>query len=557
MIRAWIERDPGRALVLLALVLAAALYAPTIPRGILNHDDQWLLRDNWIAQDASVSSLRTIAFDTSRPVRAVLGAEYLPVRDAVWMIEFAAWGRWWPGFHLVNLIVYLAAIALWFAAFTALGIDRRLSGVAILLWALHPTHAESVAWLSELKGLLALALAGACALGYARWRGGGAARWLVLAAASAACAVWSKAPAAFAIAALAGLELALPARRASWRRALVGLAVVGAVTAAAFVPVVLVALRMSVVGNDDRAPAGWFAMALGAHGFYLRLGALGVSNAASYPIRTLGPAWYDVALGALGLVAVVAGAILPRRVPEVIRAACVLWLFGWFPASRILLPLRHVLVADRYLSFATFGLALAAAYGVCAIASRRARVALLATLVLASSLSTLAAQDSWRNSVALWARAVESNPDDGEAWGLYYEQLAEAGDQVGAADALARGLARTRHSRLLVDKAIELYGAGRRDEARALFVEGAQADDPYAMNNLGLVLLSEGDPTQAVRWSRRALASGGEHAEFEDGLCQTAAAAGERAEAISACERALVIRPHDPTFMRHLAAARH
>jgi tetratricopeptide (TPR) repeat protein len=368
--------------------------------------------------------------------------------------------------------------------------------------------------------------------------------------------VWSKAPAAFAIAALGGLELALPERRVSWRRTLAGLGVVGAVTAAAFVPVVLVALKMSVVGTDDRAPAGWLTMAIGAHGFYLRLGALAVANAATYPIRTLGPAWYDVVLGAVGLAAIVAGAVLPRRVPPVLRAACVLWLFGWFPASRLVLPLRHVLVADRYLSFATLGLALAAAFGLCAIASRRARNALIATLVVAAGLRTLAAQSAWRDSVSLWARAVESNPDDGEAWGLYSEQLEATEDRVGAAEALELGLRHTRHPRLLVDKGIAAYEAGRRDEARTLLREGAAADDPYAMSNLALVLLYDKQPAEALTWARRAVANGGEHAELEDTLCQVAAGAGEKAEAVAACKRALVMRPADAAFAKHMEAAR-
>jgi Flp pilus assembly protein TadD len=331
---------------------------------------------------------------------------------------------------------------------------------------------------------------------------------------------------------------------------------VGTVAAAAFVPVVLVALKMTVVGSDDRAPAGWLTMALGAHGFYLRLGALGVTNAASYPIRTLGPAWSDVVLGALGLTAIVAVALTPRRVPEVLRAACMLWLFGWFPVSRLVLPLRHVLVADRYLSFATLGLALAVALGTSAIASRRMRVALIATLVVTSGVRTFVAQDAWRDGVALWGRAVASNPDDGEAWGRYHVQLADAGDRVGAADALTHGLARTRHPRLLVDQAIELYGAGRRGEARALLREGATADDPYAMHNLALVLLADGQAAEALDWSRRAVASGSEHAELEDGLCQTAAAVGQRAEAVAAFERAQVIPPGDATTTSHLAAAR-
>jgi hypothetical protein len=76
--RQLLRRDP---LLALALVLVAVLYAPTLGRGIVNYDDTWLLRDNWILQEPSWASLHTILFDLSSPLRFALSPEYLPVRD--------------------------------------------------------------------------------------------------------------------------------------------------------------------------------------------------------------------------------------------------------------------------------------------------------------------------------------------------------------------------------------------------------------------------------------------------------------------------------------------
>src|SRR5262249_48975527 len=147
-----------------------------------------------------------------------------------------------------SLAIYLASIALWFAALVAFGVDRRVAGLAMLVWALHPSHAESVAWLSERKGVLGMMFAGGCALAYARFRapgstaGGPRNAWLAIAIACAVCAVWSKAIAAFAIGALVALELVAPAPRASLRRSLAGLGAIGITALVAYIPVAWLAL---------------------------------------------------------------------------------------------------------------------------------------------------------------------------------------------------------------------------------------------------------------------------------------------------------------------------
>ena len=170
-----VRRDPGLALLVLALALAFVLYAPTLGRGLVDYDDPWLYGGN-ILPSPSWASLHTVLFDLSSPQRYMLGVEYLPVRDLSVMADFAVWGSWWGGFHLTSLVGYEASIALWFAALAAFGVDRRVAGLAVLLWALHPSHAESVAWLAERKGVLGMMFAGACALGYAKFRAGRSAR---------------------------------------------------------------------------------------------------------------------------------------------------------------------------------------------------------------------------------------------------------------------------------------------------------------------------------------------------------------------------------------------
>lgn len=544
-----VRHDPGAALLLLACLLAIALYAPTLARGLVNHDDPWLVRDNWIVQDVSLSSLRKIAFDLDRDTRAVLGAEYLPVRDLSVMFDTALWGDTYAGHHLTNLALYVLALLAWFGALTAFGLSRTLAGLAILLWAVHPAHAESVAWLSERKGLLALVLSGTSAYGYARFRSGAAAKWLVIAAAAATLAVWSKALAAFAIAALPALELALPSPRVSWRRSGLGLAVVALAAGAAFVPVLLVASRMSVVAGDIATPGGhgWLSMGLGIHGFYLRLGAAAVPNAVTYPINTDGPATLDIVLGALGFAAAIAVFVIPRirrsSAFPALACAVAVWLVGYFPASRVVLPVRLVVAADRYLLFPTLGLAVALAAGILALPRARTALALAAALVLAGSARTLDAQASWRGARTLWSRAVASNPHDANAWSMYAEALVEGGDLAGAERVIEAGLARTSDRRLLLRRALLLVRGGDRAGAQSWMLRAADAGEPIAMTNLALMLADSAEPAAALAWARKAVAAAPLYTNGYRILGKIALAQHLPDEAYAAFSRAVALDP--------------
>lgn len=554
----WLRKDPGRVLLWSALVATALVYAPTLGRGIVNYDDTWLIADNQVLQHLSLQSLWTVFTDLDSGRRIALGAEYLPVRDLTVMADFALWGNAYGGFHLTNLVIYLLAITAWFYALEAWGIDRRVCGLAVLLWALHPSHAESVAWLTERKGLLAAMFAGGCAFSYARFRVGRSTWYLPAAMALAVLAVWSKAPAVFAVAALAGLELVLPGRL-RWRRSIMGLGAIGAVAAAAFVPVLMLAVKWSIVGSDLEQPASRLAMVLGVHGFYIRLGTMTLPNAVSYPLSTAGPAVVDLALGAIGLCAALFVLVAPRRKPwapsAALRAAAVIWLFAWLPVSHAILPIRTVFVADRYLLIPSLGLALAAAVAISRVASANARVALIAAIAFAATLRTLDASASWQSPESLWERAVTSNPNDGMAWSMYLEALEESG-QTGRADAVvARGLEHTSSPRLVMHDALMRLRAGDRVAAMARMIEAAGGGEPRAMANLALLLLRDGRLDEALVWARLSTLTHSGYVHGHRVRGKVALAAGKSEEALAAFAYVLQIEPDSAPNRMNVAMA--
>lgn len=549
--------SPGRGWVLLAVAASLVIYLPALGYGIVKYDDAWLVRDNWIVQTLSWSSVETILFDLDSPARYTLAPEYLPVRDLSVMLDFALWGERYAGFHLTNLALYLAAIGLWFALLIEFGVEHTVAGIALALWAVHPAHAESVAWLAERKGLLGMMFSGVAGFAFARFRAGRADGWLALAMLSAPCAVWSKAHAAFALAALAAFELVWPARRVSWRRSLLGLGCIAGVSLLAFAPVVWLATHAAVVGDEVRAPAGRSAMVLGVHGFYLRLAAGVLDNALSYPISTLGPSRVELGLGGAGLLAVLALAVLPARgrfrPPADVRGAAWLWIAGWLPVSHLILPLQMVFVADRYLLLPSMGLALGVAALLARIPTRLPRAATVSILLALASARASDARASWSSPIALWARAVDSNPDDGVAWSMYAEALADSGDLDLAAEVVDRGLARTRHSRLLLRSALLRLERGDRSGGRARMREAAVAGDGRAMSNHALLLLEDGEIDDALTWARRGVAAMNMYAPALRALGRVALAAKNMEEARSAFRLAFELEPRACTNRFNLA----
>lgn len=555
---AFARRDPGAALLLLALALVVLVYAAAVPRGLVNYDDTWLVGDNFFLQHATWSTVPSIFFDTSKTTRFLLGAEYLPVRDVSVALDFAIWGTWYAGHHLTNLVIYVAALVTWFAVLDRWGIDRKLVGLAILLWALHPTHAESVAWLSERKGLLALLWSGLAAVGYVRFRAGGSYRSLVLAMLATVLAVWSKASSAFTIAALLGFELALPAGRVSWRRSLGGLAGLGVVGTLAFIPVLTTATNLAVVTTDDKAPGSWLAMVLGGHGFYVEQAGMAFRNAISYPISTEGPSIVQIAIGAVTLALVAALAFVPRRRwkrDPALQVGAWLWLLGWFPASRMVLPLKAVLFADRYALVSTLGFSLILASLLLRFLQGRARAALIVTIIVAASLRTFDGQSNWRNSVTLWQRATISNPADGVAWSSYAEALESAGEDELAVDAVRHGLRHSRSPRLLLRKALLVLDHGQRPQAVNAMRQAADAGEPRAMSNLSYLLLQDGRADEALDWGRRAVAGAPMYAKAHRNLGAAALATKHAQEAYEAFLRAYELWPFDAANRYNLAVA--
>ncbi len=137
-----------------ALVAGLAVYLNTL-QGQFVYDDQWQIVRNTLIQDSS-QFWRALTSD----VWAVHGGEqatsnYWRPSFVFWMIlNFRCFGLATFGWHLSNILLHVGVVALSFALLRRLNVSRPVSGAIALLFAVHPVHSESIAWISGAPDLI-------------------------------------------------------------------------------------------------------------------------------------------------------------------------------------------------------------------------------------------------------------------------------------------------------------------------------------------------------------------------------------------------------------------
>jgi protein O-mannosyl-transferase len=128
-----------------AIILASVLpYLPAL-RGGFVWDDEPLITANPLLR--SPSGLAEI-WSGSRT------ADYFPLTNTVFWIEHHLFGDNATGYHALNILLQAANALLLWRVLQQLQIPGAF--LAGLIFALHPIHAESVAWISELKNMLSM-----------------------------------------------------------------------------------------------------------------------------------------------------------------------------------------------------------------------------------------------------------------------------------------------------------------------------------------------------------------------------------------------------------------
>lgn len=389
------------------VALVAAAYTPTFGAGFLGYDDDWLIEANpWLDRPLG-QALRAFFTDFSSSTRLELGAEYLPVRDLFVYLQVHAFGRSPGAMHAFGIGVYAASSLVLLALLRRLFPDPRVAVLATFLFALHPLHVESVAWLAGQKDLLAMLFVLLALLAHAR-----SGRWLVAVPVFVLLAMLSKSMSVAVLALVVAQDLFL-ARRPSLPTYAITLAVcAGAMVAH---------LHVGSIVHMVSAPAGgsrWTAA--------MTMGPVWLRYLASCVMPTRLSVIYDVpdrtawsAVSMLGWAFVASSFVVGLwrwRAGSRLPLFAALWFFAPLaPVSQVLVPLQNRM-ADRYAWLSVLAPALLVATALVAAteacARRRASSvpvmhALTVAIVGALFLATLARASVFADDLLLFAEATE------------------------------------------------------------------------------------------------------------------------------------------------------
>lgn len=151
----------GRLLAGGAVIVAAVLisYTPAYRAGFVWDDDHYV-RDNLTLRTAA--GLWTIWLEPGATV------QYYPLTFTTFWIEFHLWGLNPAGYHTLNIVLHAVNVLLVWWTFRRLSVPG--AWLAAALFALHPVHVESVAWITERKNVLSAAFYLLSALSYFHYR---------------------------------------------------------------------------------------------------------------------------------------------------------------------------------------------------------------------------------------------------------------------------------------------------------------------------------------------------------------------------------------------------
>lgn len=137
------------AITIVALVVLTFLvYGSATSNGLLNWDDNEYITDNPYLKDLSWTGLKNL-------FGAYLVGNYHPLTLLSYALEYAWSGRVDPALmHTTNVILHVCNTVLVLLLARRLLKDHWGGVIVALLFAVHPMHVESVAWIAERKDVL-------------------------------------------------------------------------------------------------------------------------------------------------------------------------------------------------------------------------------------------------------------------------------------------------------------------------------------------------------------------------------------------------------------------
>lgn len=478
--------------------------------------------------------------------------QYYPLLHTAFWLEHLLWGDAPLGYHLVNVTLHASAAGMFGLALRRLGVPGATW--AALIFAVHPVHVESVAWISELKNTLSAVFYLGALLLYLRFDAERKRSLYGLAFLLFVLALLTKTVTATLPAALLVIQW-WRRGRLSWRADAVPLLpwfLVGAVAGlfTAWVERTLIGAEGVVF---ELSLSQRCLLAGRVVWFYLGKLLWPADLAFIYPRWAIAPSdllqWLPLAGAAVVL------ALLWRRRAQQRGPLAALLLFGGtlFPVLGFfnVYPFRYSFVADHFQYLASLAIIAGAGAGLAWVVGRWrpwGRVGAV-TLVLALGILTARQAASFRDRETLWRTTVARSPNATMAWVHWGAELARQGRHEEAILRFTRALQTTMTAWDAADAhnnlGCELMLAGKFPEALGHLEKAVALNPPNAevQNNLGYTLRGLGRRPEAIRNYERALQLKPNYADAHNNLGVALAESERPAEAVTHYARALALAP--------------
>ena len=544
------QREPSDLWVFALLTAAVfAAYGQTLRFGFVSYDDPAYVTDN-IHVNAGVTWNGIVwAFTHS------WAGNWFPLTWLSHMLDCQLFGLDSGLHHLTNVCIHVLATFLLYAVLRRITNARWPSAMVAALFALHPLHVESVAWIAERKDVLSAFFWMLTLWAYAKYvaRPGPLRYALTL---LAFCLGLMAKPMVVTLPLVMLLLDYWPFARGL--RLLEKLPFFG-LSAAASVVTYLVHQKVAAVASLESLPMGpRIENALVSYAVYVGKMFWPTRLAVFYPYPSGSLVWPAILAG-LGLAVVTAAAVRAARQRPY-------FLVGWLWYLVTLAPVIGLIQAgqqaraDRYMYIPMIGLSIALVWGAREILQSRPRLGAAIALGIAAACAALTWSQAgyWRDSVSLFQHAVDVTTDNYIARFNLAGVLSMRGDDGEAARQLAEAV-RIRPGSALAHLGLGrlLAKQGRTEEALAQLHTAAllQPGDASIHYQIGAALGAAGRTYEAAGELSEAVRLDPNDADARGNLGMALAILGRLPEAAGEFSTAVQLKPDDASARFNLGTA--
>lgn len=487
-----------------------------------------------------------------------------PVTWWSYLADFDLYDREPGGYHLTNVLIHiLATIALYFALLRMTG-RQWASALVAMLFAVHPQHVQSVAWISERKDVLSGLFLALTLLAYDQYTKKASVPWYVVTAILFGLGLMSKSMLVTLPCVLFLLDY-WPLKRLdskdAVRRAALEKVPLLLMSGGAALATLLIQEGGGAAATTERfGLVGRMVNAVNTYGMYLLRTVWPRDLLYFYP---LDPDHMPYVGAMVSLAVLVGVTIIAVRMRKFEPAVLVGWL--WYLGTLVpvigILQVGSQASADRYTYIPLIGVFIAVVYPIAARVPKEganpkiAGVAMAIVLAICATLSFFETQD-WRNTDTLTRDALEVDPDHYLALFMRGQMLDKQGDSEGA-EALVRRSVEVTPRNMRAQMKLGVIERDRDNIAAAMehFSEGLDAHPKSQLDAhlaLGATQYELEDFEAAIRHFNAALALDPENLDAHVGISQILLDTGARDDALQRLQLCLEVDPESYEVLYNL-----